>query len=162
MPKTASLESPEDVLNLSKRYLQNAREMLKRAGVDEDIGAYEDVKYVSSASGIAYLSALEAIRALLMEKMGWDASEVEKRTREIGRLRQALKGLPLGKDRDRLLKLLRDVYNILHLGGYYRRLQSKKAIDDGFEKVERIIRMVEKHIGAKLSHTRAVRGYNGG
>jgi len=62
MPKTASLESPEDVLNLSKRYLQNAREILKRAGVDEDIGAYEDVKYVSSASGIAYLAALEAIR----------------------------------------------------------------------------------------------------
>ena len=61
-------------------------------------------------------------------------------------MRQALKGLPLGRDRDRLLKLLRDVYNILHLGGYYRRLQSKKAIDDGFEKVEKIIRIVEKHI----------------
>ncbi len=43
MPKAASLESPEDVLNLSRRYLQNAREMLKRAGVDEDIEAYEDV-----------------------------------------------------------------------------------------------------------------------
>jgi len=146
MPKTASLESPEDVLNLSKRYLQNAREILKRAGVDEDIGAYEDVKYVSSASGIAYLTALGAIRALLMEKRGWDARDVEKRTREIGKLRQALKGLALGKDRDRLLKLLRDVYNILHLGGYYRRLLDKKAIDSGFEKVEKIIRIVEKHI----------------
>ena len=52
----------------------------------------------------------------------------------------------LGKDRDVLIRLFDNVYSLLHLGGYYRRLQSKEAIDDGFEKVERIIRIVEKYI----------------
>ncbi len=117
--------------------------------MDEDVESYEDIKYVSSASGVAYLAVLEAIRAFLMYKKGWDVGEVERRTRDIGRLRQALKGISIGKDRDRILKLLRDVYNILHLGGYYRRLQSKKAIDDGFEKVEKIIKKVEKHINGQ-------------
>ena len=42
--------------------------------------------------------------------------------------------------------LLRGAYDILHLGGYYRELRSKKAIDDGFEKVEKMIRMVEKYV----------------
>jgi hypothetical protein len=44
------------------------------------------------------------------------------------------------------MKLYNEVYKILHLGGYYRELQSKKAIDDGFEKVEKIIKIVEKYI----------------
>jgi hypothetical protein len=52
----------------------------------------------------------------------------------------------IGKDKDLLKGLLDDVYDILHLGGYYRELQSKKAIDDGFEKVERIIKIVESYV----------------
>jgi len=52
----------------------------------------------------------------------------------------------IGKDKDLLKGLLDDVYDILHLGGYYRELQSKKAIDDGFEKVEKITKIVEKYI----------------
>ncbi len=32
------------------------------------------------------------------------------------------------------------------LGGYYKDLQDKKAIDSGFEKVEKMILIVEKHI----------------
>jgi hypothetical protein len=57
---------------------------------------------------------------------------------------KSIKGL--GKDRDLLLSLFDDVYNILHLGGYYRELQDKKAIDSGFEKVEKIIKIVESYI----------------
>ncbi len=52
----------------------------------------------------------------------------------------------MGKDRDRLLYLLEDVYDILHIGGYYRELRSKKAIDDGFEKVGKMIKIVERHV----------------
>ena len=53
----------------------------------------------------------------------------------------------IGKDRDVLIRLFDNVYSLLHIGGYYRELQDKKAIDSGFEKAERIIRIVEKHIG---------------
>jgi hypothetical protein len=48
----------------------------------------------------------------------------------------------IGKDRDLLKKLLKDIYEILHVNGYYRSLQDKKAIDSGFEKVEKIIKIV--------------------
>ncbi len=146
MAKVKIPETPAERLELAKRYLQNAKDMLRMAGINKEIGFYEDVKYVSAASGTAYLAALEALRALLMEKMGWDSDGVKKRTKDIGSYRKALKSLSIGKDRDALLYLLRDVYNILHLGGYYRELQDKKAIDSGFEKVAKIIQIVEKHI----------------
>jgi hypothetical protein len=52
----------------------------------------------------------------------------------------------IGKDKDLLKGLLDDVYDILHLGGYYRELKDKKSIDSGFEKVEKIIKIVESYI----------------
>ena len=50
------------------------------------------------------------------------------------------------KDKDNIMKLYNEVYKILHLGGYYRELQDKKAIDSGFEKVEKIIKIVESYV----------------
>ncbi len=44
---------------------------------------------------------------------------------------------PRRKDRNILMYLLEDVYDILHIVGYYRELRSKKAIDGRFEKVEK-------------------------
>ncbi len=58
------------------------------------------------ASDAAYLAALEALKALFL----WEGLTTE---REM---------------QDKLKK----VYKILHIDGYYRELQSKKAIDDGF------------------------------
>ena len=52
-------------LNLSRRYFENARKLLKKAGKNKI--SYLDIKYVSSASGIAYLSALEALKALFIK-----------------------------------------------------------------------------------------------
>ncbi|NPB04090.1 MAG: hypothetical protein GXO39_06735, partial [Thermotogae bacterium] len=52
----------------------------------------------------------------------------------------------IGKDRDVLRALFEDAYDILHIGGYYRELRNKKAIDAGFESVAKIISIVERHI----------------
>jgi hypothetical protein len=46
------------------------------------------------------------------------------------------------EDRDLLLALFDDVYNILHLGGYYRELQDKKA--------QKIIKIVKSYVDLKL------------
>jgi hypothetical protein len=54
----------------------------------------------------------------------------------------------MGKDRDYVQGILKDAYDILHLGGYYRKLQNKKAIDAGFEAVEKIIKFVEGYLYA--------------
>ncbi len=146
MPAVKSLETPQDRLRLARRYLKNAREMLRMSPVDEEAGVYDDLKYVAEASGTAYFAALEALKALFMAKKGWSAEEVREQTREIGRYRKIIKELPIGRDKSLLLKLFSAVYTILHLGGYYREMQDKKAIDDGFEKVKKIIRIVEKHV----------------
>jgi hypothetical protein len=48
------------------------------------------------------------------------------------------------------LALFDDVYNILHLGGYYRELQDRKAIDNGFEKAQKIFKIVKSYVDLKL------------
>jgi len=96
---------------------------------------------VSRASGTAYLASLEALKALFLAKGIYG---------EHSAYYESLKSVKgIGKDRDILIYLFNSVYDILHLGGNYRELQSKKAIDDGFEKVEKIIRIVEKYINGR-------------
>jgi hypothetical protein len=134
-------------LNLAKRYLENAKEDLNKAGIDKRANRYIDLKYVSKASGTAYLSALEALKALFISKNLVSDEEVKDKFKKVEEFYKGLKNIKgLGKDRDLLLNLFDDVYNILHLGGYYRELQDKKAIDSGFEKVEKIIKIVESYI----------------
>ena len=149
MAKVKTVETPQERLELAKRYLRNAREVLKNSKIDWEAGVYEDIKFVSEACGTAYLSALEALKALFMEKKGWDIERVRRETREAGSYRKILKTLPIGKDKDTLIKIFNSIYDILHLGGYYRELQDKKSIDSGFEKVEKMIKIVEKYVNGQ-------------
>jgi hypothetical protein len=50
----------------SLKYLQNAKEILKKAPIDD--GRYADVKYVQDAWGTAYLAIIKAIDGYLMNK----------------------------------------------------------------------------------------------
>ncbi len=129
---------------MAKRYLQNARETLKKAGVDRRAGRYEDIKYVVEASATAYAGTLEALKALfLWEGLVGDAKKLKKVQRFYELLSRSTR---LGKDRDLLIKLFDDVYTLLHVSAYYRELLNKKSVDAGFEQAEKIIRIVEKHI----------------
>ena len=134
-------------LNLAKQYLENAKENLKKAGFDKRANRYIDLKYTSKASGTAYLGALEALKALFIFKNLVSDEEVKDKFKKVEEFYKGLKSIKgLGKDRDLLLSLFDDVYNILHLGGYYRELQNKKAIDSGFEKVGKIIKIIESYL----------------
>jgi hypothetical protein len=135
-------------LKLAKRYLENAREILKKAGVDRRREAYVDIKYVSVASGTAYMSALEAIKALLILHLNLDEDFIRRKVKDISVYKRYIGELKIGKDRDYVQGLLKDAYDILHIGGYYRELQNKKAIDAGFEAVEKIIKFVESYLYA--------------
>ncbi len=134
-------------LTHAKWLLRNAREELKKVGVDRVSGVYKDLKYVSSASGMAYLAGLEALKAIFIKFKLVDEKTAIERLKNVTSYFEMLKKLNIGKDRDVLMNLFDSAYGILHIGGYYRELRSKKAIDDGFEKVEKIIEIVEKHIG---------------
>jgi hypothetical protein len=96
----------------TKNYLENAREILKKAGVDRRREA-------------VYLSALEAIKALLILHLNLDEDFIQ----YIGELK-------IGKDMDYFQGLLKNAYDILH------------PIDAGFEAVEKIIKFVESYLYA--------------
>ncbi len=147
MPKVKSPETPKERLELAKRYLRNAKEILKKAGVDKKAGRYEDIKYIVEASATAYAGALEALKSLFL----WEGLiDDTKKLKKVQRFYELLsRSTRLGKDRDLLLKLFDDVYTLLHVSAYYRELQNKKSIDAGFEQVERIIRIVERHINGR-------------
>jgi HEPN domain-containing protein len=122
-------------LELSKRYLENANEDLKKAKIDKERKA------------MAYLSALVALKALFINFGILDEKEVKKKLNKVEMYYYYLNKVnQIGKDGDLLKGLLDDVYDILHLGGYYRELKDKKSIDSGFEKVEKIIKIVESYV----------------
>ncbi len=147
MAEIKTIETPQERLELARRYLENARETLKKASVDKRAGRYDDIKYVVEASGTAYAGALEALKALFL----WEGLlDDPKKLKKVNRFYELLKrSTRIGKDRDLLLKLFDDAYTILHISSYYRELQNKKAIDAGFESVEKIIKIVEKHINSR-------------
>ena len=55
-------------INLSKNYLKDTKTLLDKAGIDQESSRYIYGKIVSEASKKAYLSALEALKALFIAK----------------------------------------------------------------------------------------------
>lgn len=97
------------------RYLDNAKEILKKSPVENNI--YTDIKYVKSACGIAYLGVLKAIDKYLLSK-GLSAKELPKKVEECEKALKKYASMHDGK----LLKQFDRVYNELHIAGYYRGL----------------------------------------
>ena len=150
MEKVKTIETPQERLELAKRYLENARKELRKSPVDRETGIYTDIKYVASASGKAYLSALEALKALFLWENLLSPKDIGEKLKKVEMYDNYLKKLMrVGKDKDTLKILFNEIYKILHLGGYYRELQDKKSIDSGFEKVEKMIKIVEKYVNGQ-------------
>ena len=97
------------------RYLQNARERLKEAPIEDNI--YTDVKPVREALGTAYLAVLEAINASLLRK-GVTKKELP---RSVEGYRTVLRRHRLAHN-GKLLREFESLYDLLHIAGYYRGL----------------------------------------
>ena len=150
MEKVKTIETPQERLELAKRYLENARKELRKSPVDRETGIYTDIKYVASASGKAYLSALEALKVLFLWENLLSPKDIGEKLKKVEMYDNYLKKLMrVGKDKDTLKILFNEIYKIFHLGGYYRELQDKKSIDSGFEKVEKMIKIVEKYVNGQ-------------
>jgi hypothetical protein len=96
----------------SLRYLHNAQDILKSAPAEDHI--YTDVKPVQEACGTAYLAVLKAIDEYLLKR----GVEKKKLPRSVDGYRQFLKkygAIHNGK----LLKNFEDLYEELHIAGYY-------------------------------------------
>ncbi|MBI3753359.1 MAG: DUF5618 family protein [Deltaproteobacteria bacterium] len=103
------------------RYLENAKEILNKSAIENN--RYADAKYVKSACGVAYLGVLEAINEVLLEK-GVSKKELPKKVEEYRKALQKYVSVHNGK----LLKEFDDIYDELHIAGYYRGLLHRTNI----------------------------------
>ena len=97
------------------RYLENAKEILKKAPVEDS--TYTDVKYVQEACATAYLAVLKAIDAYLIKK-GVDEKELPQ---SVDGYREMMRKYVIAHD-GKLLKEFEKLYKALHIAGYYRGL----------------------------------------
>ncbi len=95
------------------RYLQNAKEILKKAPIEDN--RYADVKHVQEACGTAYLAILKAIDGYLLNK-GLSRKELPK---SVDAYRNALQKYMKVRN-GKLLRAFEDLYDELHIAGYYR------------------------------------------
>ncbi|MBU1262550.1 DUF5618 family protein [bacterium] len=95
------------------RYIENAKELLSKSPIENN--KYSDIKYVKSACGVAYLGVLRVIDDYLLEK-GVGKKETPKKVEEYRKALQKYASMHNGK----LLKDFDDIYDELHIAGYYR------------------------------------------
>jgi hypothetical protein len=95
------------------RYLNNAKEILTKSPIENN--TYVDDKYVKSACGVAYLGVLKAIDEYLLRK-GLTKKELPKKVEEYEKVLRKYASSHDGK----LFKAFSDIYDELHIAGYYR------------------------------------------
>ena len=116
------------------RYIENAEAALKLAGIEGKF--YKDEKYVKSASGIAYSGLLKALDFL------FDIKGVPKRR---GRKTIEYYKAELSKLDKKLLKHLKNGYELLHLYGYYEGGDKVADIESGFDDAITIIESLKPY-----------------
>ncbi|HHT9124744.1 MAG TPA: DUF5618 family protein [Candidatus Brocadiia bacterium] len=118
------------------RYLQNAKEILKKAPIEDN--RYADVKYIQEACGTAYLAILKAIDAYLLNK-GLSRKELP---RPVDAYRNALRKYMKVRN-GKLLRAFEDLYDELHIAGYYHGdLHSVGAVKEIFKTAKAFIEKI--------------------
>ncbi|MDR0868819.1 MAG: DUF5618 family protein [Planctomycetota bacterium] len=117
----------------ARRYMNNAEAVLEKTARDGKF--YADAKYVRMASGTAYLAVLLAFDAYLQLK---GVALPKKKRLSIDFYQNYL-----GKLNGKLLDLLNNAYDTLHLAGYYDGNKSAKVIRDGFDTAYEIIETIK-------------------
>ncbi|MDR1416157.1 MAG: DUF5618 family protein [Prevotellaceae bacterium] len=117
----------------AQRYMENAKEVLQKAKKEDDF--YNDPKYVRMACGTAYSGVLLALDAYLQLK---DVEMPKKKRRSIEFYTSHVAQLD-----KKLLRYLNNVYQVLHLDGYYDGIDDAVVIRRGFENAEQIISRIK-------------------
>lgn len=125
-----------DTIEEARRYVANAKDVLKEKGqLEEDGTYYRDRKYVRSAGNYLWLGVLIALDVVFNVNQG-------KRTRpHINDYRNAV------SNRDqKLLSLVNMGYDTIHLSMNYDGNQSKAVCDTGFHITNEIIDRCERMV----------------
>jgi hypothetical protein len=114
----------------AKRYLDNAREILRDKAHKED-GYYQDSKYVKMAGHTAYVGVLVALDGLLGKK-GKGRKDVDWYKQHLAKLDK------------RVLNSFVSAYDILHLSMAYDGIPDAEVAQTGLKRAETIIDWVEQ------------------
>ena len=118
--------------NEAIRYMDNAKETLKKA--DKEDSFYIDDKYVKTACGTAYNGVLKALDCYFLLK------EI---LRKKGRKDIDYYKSTITKIDKKMLNYLNNVYEVLHLSGYYDGITDVKVVARGFELASDIIEKIK-------------------
>lgn len=121
-------------INEARRYLSNAKEILREKAVKED-GVYKDRKYVKMAGHTAYVGVLEALDVVFGNK--------RKGRKSVDWYKEELANI----DRKVLTNFL-VAYDVLHLSMSYDGNLSAAVSKEGIEVAEKIIEWAEQKTAA--------------
>ena len=124
----------EKYYNEAVRYMDNAKECLKKAGKEGKF--YLDPKYVRMACGTAYNGVLIALDGFLLLKgidkpKGKDRKSIEYYHNNLGKLDK------------KILNNLNGAYQILHLYGYYDGINDVRVVNAGLDNAKVIINKIK-------------------
>jgi hypothetical protein len=120
------------------RYLNNAKEILKSVPVENNL--YTDIKPVRDAFAVAYLAVLEAINGYLKTKKGLTKKELPKSVDAYRNVLQKHLTVHNGK----LMREFENLYDALHIAGYYRGLiYDTRAVKDYLKAAKEFIEKIK-------------------
>lgn len=111
----------------ARRYVANAREIIKKANYDPELKIYTDNKYVKTAGNILWCGCLVALDAVLDLPKGKGRPSIEKYKEAAGK-----------RDR-KLLAAIMGGYDTMHLSMGYDGARGKRVSADGFDFANTII-----------------------
>lgn len=111
----------------ARRYVSNAKDVIKNANYDTELKIYMDGKYIKMAGNTLWSGCLVAMDAVLEIRKGKGRPSLEK-YKEAAALRD-----------NKLLAAILKGYNTMHLSMGYDGNNDKKVCDAGFEAANAII-----------------------
>lgn len=117
----------KDPIEEARRYVANAKEVIKKANYDSELKSYTDSKYIKMAGDTLWKGCLIALDAVLQIRNGKGRPSIEKYRAAAGK-----------RDR-KLLNCINIGYNTMHLSMGYDGNKQKSVCDAGFEAANDII-----------------------
>ena len=111
----------------ARRYVANAREVIKKADYDPELKSYTDSKYIKTAGDILWKGCLIALGAAFGIRKGKGRPSIDKYKAAVAK-----------RDK-KLLNSMNIGYGLMHLTMGYDGTKDKKVCDRGFEYANVII-----------------------